>query len=133
MDKIPVPEGSADADANANAQESSESSNSGSSGAYNPETGEINWDCPCLGGMAYGPCGEEFKTAFSCFVNSDADPKGIDCVDAFKGMQDCFRSHPEHYSDEIADDDDENSDEKNEEQKEEKDAGAESSTPQERI
>ncbi|KAH3684392.1 hypothetical protein WICPIJ_004632, partial [Wickerhamomyces pijperi] len=20
--------------------------------AYNPETGEINWDCPCLGGMA---------------------------------------------------------------------------------
>ena len=23
--------------------------------AYNPETGEINWDCPCLGGMAYGP------------------------------------------------------------------------------
>ena len=25
---------------------------------------EINWDCPCLGGMAHGPCGEEFKAAF---------------------------------------------------------------------
>lgn len=24
-------------------------------GAFNPETGEINWDCPCLGGMAHGP------------------------------------------------------------------------------
>ena len=30
-------------------------------GAYNEETGEINWDCPCLGGMAQGPCGETFK------------------------------------------------------------------------
>lgn len=29
--------------------------------------GEINWDCPCLGGMAYGTCGQEFKDAFSCF------------------------------------------------------------------
>jgi len=24
-------------------------------GAFNEETGEINWDCPCLGGMAHGP------------------------------------------------------------------------------
>ena len=30
-------------------------------------SGEINWDCPCLGGMAQGPCGQEFKDAFSCF------------------------------------------------------------------
>jgi len=29
--------------------------------------GEINWDCPCLGGMASGPCGQEFRAAFSCF------------------------------------------------------------------
>lgn len=53
-------------------------------GAFNPETGEINWDCPCLGGMAHGPCGEEFKTAFSCFVFSEADPKGMDCIDKFQ-------------------------------------------------
>jgi intermembrane space import and assembly protein 40 len=56
----------------------------GSEGAFNPETGEINWDCPCLGGMAHGPCGEEFKAAFSCFVYSKEEPKGMDCIDKFK-------------------------------------------------
>ncbi len=61
-------------------------------------------DCPCLGGMAHGPCGEQFKAAFSCFVYSEAEPKGIDCVDKFKLMQDCFREHPEIYKDEIEDD-----------------------------
>ena len=56
----------------------------GQQGAFNPETGEINWDCPCLGGMADGPCGEDFKTAFSCFVFSEEDPKGMDCIDKFQ-------------------------------------------------
>lgn len=71
--------------------------------AYNPETGEINWDCPCLGGMAQGPCGEEFKEAFSCFVYSEAEPKGIDCVEKFQNMQNCFRANPEYYADQIKD------------------------------
>lgn len=53
-------------------------------GAFNEETGEINWDCPCLGGMAHGPCGEEFRAAFSCFVYSKEEPKGMDCIDRFK-------------------------------------------------
>lgn len=53
-------------------------------GAFNPETGEINWDCPCLGGMAHGPCGEEFKAAFSCFVHSNEEPKGVECIEKFK-------------------------------------------------
>ncbi|KDN45569.1 hypothetical protein RSAG8_04893, partial [Rhizoctonia solani AG-8 WAC10335] len=48
-------------------------------GAFNPETGEINWDCPCLGGMAHGPCGPQFREAFSCFVHSNEEPKGVDC------------------------------------------------------
>ncbi|OAX78564.1 hypothetical protein ACJ72_07126 [Emergomyces africanus] len=56
----------------------------GSEGAFNPETGEINWDCPCLGGMAHGPCGEEFRAAFSCFVYSTEEPKGMDCIDKFE-------------------------------------------------
>ncbi|SNX86016.1 probable Mitochondrial intermembrane space import and assembly protein 40 [Melanopsichium pennsylvanicum] len=76
----------------------------GQQSAYDPDTGEINWDCPCLGGMAHGPCGEHFKLAFSCFVYSEAEPKGIDCVDKFKAMQDCFREHPDVYKDEIEDD-----------------------------
>lgn len=72
-------------------------------GAFNEETGEINWDCPCLGGMAHGPCGEEFKSAFSCFVYSKEEPKGIECIEKFKNMQDCFRKYPDVYSDELRD------------------------------
>lgn len=53
-------------------------------GAFNEETGEINWDCPCLGGMAHGPCGEQFREAFSCFIYSKEEPKGVDCIDKFK-------------------------------------------------
>lgn len=75
-----------------------------SQAAFNPETGEINWDCPCLGGMAYGPCGEEFRAAFSCFVYSKEEPKGMDCIDKFKAMQDCFRQHPDVYGSQLEDD-----------------------------
>ena len=67
-------------------------------GAIDPVTGEINWDCPCLGGMAHGPCGPQFKAAFSCFVYSSDEPKGINCVDMFKEMQSCFREHPDVYA-----------------------------------
>jgi len=76
------------------------------SGAFNPETGEINWDCPCLGGMAKGSCGEQFKAAFSCFIYSTAEPKGVDCLEQFQKMKDCFRQHPDEYGDELDDDDD---------------------------
>lgn len=105
-------------------------SQAGQEGAFNPETGEINWDCPCLGGMAHGPCGEEFKAAFSCFVYSTEEPKGMDCIEKFKfvfplllslphrawhikgftnrviyrGMQDCFRLHPDIYGSELQED-----------------------------
>ncbi|RJE17972.1 hypothetical protein PHISCL_09687, partial [Aspergillus sclerotialis] len=78
----------------------------GQEAAFDPETGEINWDCPCLGGMAHGPCGEEFKAAFSCFVFSKEEPKGMDCIEKFKGMQDCFRQHPDVYGPELEDDED---------------------------
>jgi intermembrane space import and assembly protein 40 len=59
-------------------------------GAFNPETGEINWDCPCLGGMAFGPCGEEFRAAFSCFIYSSEEPKGVECIDKFKSVFECY-------------------------------------------
>ncbi|XP_075148571.1 mitochondrial intermembrane space import and assembly protein 40-B [Haematobia irritans] len=60
--------------------------------------GEINWSCPCLGGMATGPCGVQFREAFSCFHYSEADPKGSDCYDAFRTMQDCFTEYPTVYN-----------------------------------
>ncbi|KAI1340220.1 hypothetical protein F5Y15DRAFT_415108 [Xylariaceae sp. FL0016] len=91
--RVPAPEGSPEA----------LEEEAGQQGAFNPETGEINWDCPCLGGMAHGPCGEEFKAAFSCFVYSKEEPKGMDCIDKFQGMQDCFRQHPDIYGSEIDD------------------------------
>ncbi|KAI9696762.1 MAG: Oxidoreductase [Candelina mexicana] len=79
----------------------------GQQGAFNPETGEINWDCPCLGGMAHGPCGEEFKKAFSCFVYSKEEPKGMDCIEHFKTMQGCFREHPDIYGGELDEEEEE--------------------------
>merc|ERR1712212_1334547 len=58
-------------------------------------SGEINWNCPCLGGMAIGPCGIEFREAFSCFHYSEAEPKGSDCLEQFAGMQRCMQNYPE--------------------------------------
>jgi intermembrane space import and assembly protein 40 len=60
--------------------------------------GSINWSCPCLGGMATGPCGVQFREAFSCFHYSEAEPKGSDCYEAFKVMQDCMAQYPTIYS-----------------------------------
>jgi intermembrane space import and assembly protein 40 len=66
-------------------------------------SGEINWNCPCLGGMATGPCGVEFRDAFSCFHYSEAEPKGSDCYDNFKQMQDCMASYPTVYNQHLDD------------------------------
>ncbi|RUS18168.1 hypothetical protein BC937DRAFT_89073 [Endogone sp. FLAS-F59071] len=87
-------------------EDDAQSAEEGKSAAFDPETGEINWDCPCLGGMASGPCGEAFKAGFSCFVYSQEEPKGVDCIDRFRDMQDCFRLYPEIYGGEIDDDED---------------------------
>ncbi|KAM7230343.1 hypothetical protein CapIbe_019060 [Capra ibex] len=59
--------------------------------------GDINWNCPCLGGMASGPCGEQFKAAFSCFHYSKEDVKGSDCVGQFRAMQECMQKYPDLY------------------------------------
>ncbi|XP_041836594.1 coiled-coil-helix-coiled-coil-helix domain containing 4b [Melanotaenia boesemani] len=60
-------------------------------------SGEINWNCPCLGGMASGPCGTEFKDAFSCFHYSKEEVKGSDCLEQFRTMQECLQRYPELY------------------------------------
>jgi len=59
--------------------------------------GEINWNCPCLGGMATGPCGVDFREAFSCFHYSKAEPKGSECYQHFKNMQECMAKYPNLY------------------------------------
>ncbi|KAG7177530.1 mitochondrial intermembrane space import and assembly protein 40-like [Homarus americanus] len=59
--------------------------------------GEINWACPCLGGMATGPCGVEFREAFSCFHYSTQDPKGSECLEPFRQMSECMAQYPNVY------------------------------------
>lgn len=103
VDVVIDPVAEREADSEDAAEDAAE--NGGQSAAFNPETGEINWDCPCLGGMAHGPCGEEFKEAFACFVYSETEPKGIDCITKFEKMRTCFRQHPEHYKEELYEDD----------------------------
>lgn len=67
-----------------------------SSGLILPN-GDINWNCPCLGGMASGPCGQQFKEAFSCFHYSKEEVKGSECLENFRGMQECMQRYPELY------------------------------------
>ena len=67
--------------------------------------GEINWNCPCLGGIATGPCGVEFREAFTCFHHSEAEPKGSDCVELFKDMQSCMTLYPSLYDNKNDNDD----------------------------
>lgn len=80
---------------------------------YDPKTvgpilpnGDINWDCPCLGGAAHGPCGTEFRQAFSCFHYSQEDPKGSDCFPQFREMHVCFSKYPQLFNSKGDDDED---------------------------
>ena len=59
--------------------------------------GDINWNCPCLGGMAVGPCGLEFREAFSCFHYSTSEVKGSECLEQFAKLQMCMKDFPELY------------------------------------
>lgn len=60
--------------------------------------GNINFNCPCLGGMASGPCGFEFRDAFSCFYYSKSETKGSECLEKFMEMQTCMSKYPVLYS-----------------------------------
>ncbi|XP_041514852.1 mitochondrial intermembrane space import and assembly protein 40-like [Microtus oregoni] len=59
--------------------------------------GDINWNCPCLGRMASGPCGELFKSVFSCFHYSKEKILGSDCRDQFRTIQECMQKYPDLY------------------------------------
>ena len=47
--------------------------------------------------MASGPCGSQFKEAFSCFHYSKEEVKGSECIDNFRAMQECMQRYPELY------------------------------------
>jgi hypothetical protein len=54
--------------------------------------------CPCIDAMRDGPCGNDFIAAYRCFLESESDPKGMDCVPQFATMQSCMAEHPEEYN-----------------------------------
>ena len=39
----------------------------------------------------------EFRDAFSCFHYSTSEPKGSDCIDNFRKMQECMMAYPVLY------------------------------------
>lgn len=47
--------------------------------------------------MASGPCGSQFKEAFSCFHYSKEEIKGSECIDHFRSMQECMQKYPDLY------------------------------------
>lgn len=64
--------------------------------------GDINWTCPCLGGLPYGPCGFEFRQFFECLHKSqeadDSDSaKTQECFPKFAKMKECFSQFPKLY------------------------------------
>lgn len=40
--------------------------------------------------------------AFRCFIKSEHEDKGMDCIELFQGFQACLGNHPDHYSDIMA-------------------------------
>ena len=47
--------------------------------------------------MAVGPCGIEFREAFSCFHYSKSEVKGSECLEQFAKLQLCMKDFPELY------------------------------------
>lgn len=73
------------------------------------EDGSINWACPCLGALPYGPCGYEFRKFFSCLhssqeaENPDA-AKAENCYPMFTSMKECFSQFPKLFPPDDQDD-----------------------------
>ena len=44
-----------------------------------------------------GPCGLEFREAFSCFHYSTSEVKGSECLEQFAKLQMCMKDFPELY------------------------------------
>lgn len=65
--------------------------------AYNPDTKQVDWFSPALGNLPHGPCGADFQQALSCFVHSEKNPKGAECLEKFSALQTCFAKYPQLY------------------------------------
>merc|ERR1711907_743647 len=87
-------------------------------------------DCPCVQEIKKGPCGDAFVVAFTCFIESQEETKGMDCVEQFLAMQECFTANPEVYGQYLSafEGDDEEEEEEEQERKVSPASPAENST-----
>eukprot|EP00184_Porphyridium_aerugineum_P003166 CAMPEP_0184696508 /NCGR_PEP_ID=MMETSP0313-20130426/3772_1 /TAXON_ID=2792 /ORGANISM="Porphyridium aerugineum, Strain SAG 1380-2" /LENGTH=194 /DNA_ID=CAMNT_0027155139 /DNA_START=185 /DNA_END=769 /DNA_ORIENTATION=+ len=72
-------------------------------------------NCPCIAKMKEGTCGDSFIAAYRCFLESETEPKGMNCMAQFQVMQECMLSHPDEYK--INEDDDDKDASKDNEKK----------------
>ncbi|KFK27647.1 hypothetical protein AALP_AA8G410500 [Arabis alpina] len=61
-------------------------------------------DCPCIADLRNGSCGSQFTEAFRCFLKSNAEEKGSDCVHPFVALQSCIKANPDAFSKEVLED-----------------------------
>lgn len=46
--------------------------------------------------LVQGPCSDSFKDSFACFMRSQHETKGMDCITQFEGFQACLHRNPEY-------------------------------------
>jgi intermembrane space import and assembly protein 40 len=63
-------------------------------------------ECPCVAELRDGPCGEAFTEAFVCFIKSQAEEKGSDCVSPFIALQKCVQANKDAFAKYDLDDND---------------------------
>ncbi|KAL1546615.1 Oxidoreductase [Salvia divinorum] len=64
-------------------------------------------ECPCIAHLRSGPCGDQFSSAFVCFLKSTAEEKGSDCVHPFVALQNCIKANPDAFSKDVLEDEEE--------------------------
>lgn len=47
--------------------------------------------------MKDGSCGSQFLVVYECFLRSETNPQGSDCLDKFVAMHDCMKENPDEY------------------------------------
>ncbi|XP_061166320.1 mitochondrial intermembrane space import and assembly protein 40-like [Saccostrea echinata] len=75
--------------------------------------GDLNFGCPCVGGLHAGPCGYEMREFLSCnYYNSKdkEDPRGQGCDEKLDTMMSCIQKHADYYREKMSGDDEEEED-----------------------
>ena len=67
------------------------------------DDGRPNFECPCLGSLPHGPCGEFFRQSFSCWLKYKDSPDDLgfknECQPKFIAWTRCNDQYPDMYGD----------------------------------